>query len=96
MNLLQCWFNELSLKIERLLWKTILLSLALTMAGQWALAFETGRRLLNPVESLEGVPWPPDPGQEPQAVVPKIPPSLLFKGEDGENVGLPGLANQGQ
>ncbi len=61
MNLLQRWFKGLSPGIERFLWGAILLALALTVASQAVLTLETGRRLLSPVESLEGVPWPPEP-----------------------------------
>lgn len=59
MNLLQSWFNGLSSVLGRFLWKALLIGLALTVAGQVALNKEMGRMLLNPVELLEGVPWPP-------------------------------------
>ncbi len=60
MNILLRWFNVFSSVVERYLWSAVLIALALTVAGQAVLTTERGRRLLNPVESLEGVPWPPE------------------------------------
>ncbi|NMA92847.1 MAG: hypothetical protein GX973_07005 [Firmicutes bacterium] len=65
MNRWQRWFYNLSSGVERFLWGSLLLLLILTMAGQALLGLEMGRRLLNPVESLEGIPWPPEPGPDP-------------------------------
>ena len=62
MDLLQRWFIRLSHKVERILLGIVILTLVITVASQVAMAFEVGRRFLSPVELLEGIPWPPNPG----------------------------------
>jgi len=62
MDLLQSWFDRFSSGLQGFLWKALLIGLILTVAAQAALSKEIGRSLLNPVELLEGVPWPPAGG----------------------------------